>query len=371
MIYIPRKCIVLICLIIFLGSFSLKAQEIVRVSKDNFPSKLKIKGVEILTNDFNHHHKIFVFDTLILTMVNSGPYHYHVFHKDKLKYLGAIGVRGEGPEQWQIPATTAGQFEKAADGIKVWHFDYLRGSFMLINITKTIKSKSVNPKVDRQLRINAKVFPFFQLFIGNNQKLYANSWIYEQNSSRIKSYDIKTTQISKSPLFPLIKDVNRLPSETINSLYGGAFDKHPKKDLFIQATFVFDRIDFFDENLKVIKSIVDGENWKDNYYNGKEIIPSQNYLRPRINGYDGLSIGEKFIFALEAKLNVGTDKFKEYQSFIRVFSIDGKPLSYIEVPHDLSSIDFDEVKNVLYATDYEHEQVLKFDLTQHVKTWVK
>ncbi|GMQ31335.1 BF3164 family lipoprotein [Algoriphagus confluentis] len=345
------------------------SQQVTKVTKTDFPQQLRLKGEAILDDDFNHHHMIYVNDTILLTTANSGKYHYHVFHKTKLNYLGSIGVRGEGPGEWEIPSTTAGQFEKGRDGIKVWHFDYLRGNFELINITKTINSKSPTPIVDRRLRIDARSFPFYQLFMGSNQRIYTNAWIYEQNRGRIKYIDLKTNKIQKSDLFPKIADIEHLPTEVINSLYGAPFDKHPNKDVFVQAMFMFNRIDFFDANLNLTNSIVDGDNWKDNFYNGRDIKVNENFLRPRINGYDGLSVGEKFVFVLEAKKNVGTDQFKENQSFIRVFTLDGKPLSYIEILHDLSSIDYDESSGVLYATDYSHELVLRFDLARQSAEW--
>lgn len=350
---------------------TISAQEILKISKKDFPEKLTIKSQKILTDDFNHHHRIHVFDTLILTQVNSGKNHYHVFHKDKLTSLGPIGVRGDGPDQWDIPATTAGQFEKTGDGIKLWYFDYLRGSFNQMNLTKTLRQKTAYPISERKLRINAKLFPFSRGFMGSNNRLYVDCYIYEQDRSRIKYYDLETKKIVKSSLFPKVKNIKHLPIETIHSLYSGPFEKHPTKNQFVQATFIFNRIDIFDENLKLLRSIVDGENWKDDYFDGKDIDPATRWIRPIIEGYDGLALGEKMIFALEAKKNVGTDEFKENESFIRVFDWQGKPLAYLEIAHDLSTIAFDEGKGMLYATDYSHELVLRFDLSNDLKRWVK
>lgn len=347
------------------------AQILLKVKKQDFPKMATINGQEILAQDFNHHHKIFVIDTLLLTMVNSGANHYHVYHKDKLTYLGPIGIRGEGPDQWEIPQTTVGQFEKTKEGIKLWYFDYLRGNYNLMNLTKTLNSGSAYPIVEKKTRINMKVFPYFQLFMGNNNRIYANSWVYEQNRGRIKSFDLETNKIYKSGLFPVIKNNDRLPAETKNSLYGGSFYKHPTKDKFVQALYMFNRIDIFDENLKVIKTIVDGENWKDNYYDAFDIDPTKDFFEGKIDGYNGLALSENFIFALEADRNVNAQINKENESFIRVYDWDGKPVAFLTVKHDLSSIAIDESKGKLYATDYSHELVLRFDISQLIKSWLK
>ena len=357
----------LILVIFGLVSNSMGQSIITKVSKRNFPLVKKIKGEEILIDDYNHHHHIFVVGDYLLTLVNSGPHNYHVFDKKTYKYLGPIGIRGEGPNEWQIPQTTLGQYEKTKDGLLLWNYDYLRGNFNKINLTKTLASKSAKPIIENTIRINMREFPYFQLFQGNNGKIYATSWIYEQNRGRLKYFDPITKTSKKSELFPKIRNAHLLPSEVLNSLYGAPFDKHPFMDKYVQALFVFNRIDIFDENLKVVKSIVDGDNWQDNYYDAKEINPTENYIRPRINGYNGLAVSENFIFALEAKRNVGTDQEKENESFIRVYNWDCKPVAFLEIEHDLSSIDIDEASGILYATDYTHELVLKFDINQILK----
>jgi hypothetical protein len=346
--------------------------KLTKVAKKDFPKVIELKGEPILTEDYNHHHKIFVIDKYLMTLVNSGKYQYHVFDKRTHNYLGPIGLRGQGPNEWEIPQTTLGQFEKTNDAIMFWNFDYLRGNFNKINLTKTLATKSIDPVIEKTIRINMREFPYFQLFQGKeSDKIYATGWIYEANRVRLKSYNPTDHSIRKSALFPRINNSNHLPSEVMNSLYGGSFGKHPNQDKFVQAMFTFNRIDIFDENLNVINSIVDGENWRDGYFDGKEMDITRDYLSPLVDGYNGLAVSENFIFALEAKENIGTEEEKENESFIRVFNWDGKPLAYFEIPHDLSSIDIDESNGYLYATDYQHELVLRFNISNQIKEWLK
>jgi len=354
-------------ILLYLIPILLQGQSIIKVTKNDFPKKVKLSGQPILTNDYHHHHHIHVIDDFLLTLTNSGEYNYHVFDKKSEKYLGPIGRKGDGPKEWEIPLTTLGQYEKKDGEIFLWYFDFLRGYLQLMNFSKTVTSKSIDPIIERRLKFNMRVFPYFQLLMGDNRKAYATSWIYEANRGRIKSLDLDSKVIKKSKLFPEISNDSHLPSEVINSLYSASFDKHPKENLFIQATFIFNRIDIFDYELNVLRSIVDGENWQNNYYDGREIDPSSNFIRPRINGYDGISVSEKYIFALEAKKNVGTDQEIENESFIRVYDWFGKPIVYLEITHDLSSIDFDKESRSLYATDYNHQLVLKIDLSNVIK----
>lgn len=355
--------------IFYFSSQVLCSQQILKVGVKDFPEKIQLKSEQILADDLYHHHRIHVFDTIILTQVNKGKNHYHVYHKEKLTYLGPIGVRGDGPDQWEIPATTAGQFEKSKDGISLWYFDYLRGSLNLMNLTKTLEQKTAYPINSRQIRVNTKIFSFSKIFMGSNRRIYGNPFILDEDVTRIKYYDIEKKNVAKTQLFPRIKNVNVLMAENKHALFGGPFEKHPSKNEFVKAMFIMNRIDFFDQDLKLLKSIVDGENWKDDYFDAKEINPASNWIDPIIDGFNGLALGEKLIFALEAKKNIGTDKFKENESFIRVFNWQGRPLAYLEFAHDLSTIAFDEKFQVLYATDYSNELVLRFDLSKYVKKW--
>ncbi len=371
MLFLKKNLYWSLLISLILTGSQLNLSDIIKVSKKDFPKTIKIEAEEILTNNYYHHHKIFIVGDYLLTMVNSGDHQYHVFDKKTQKYLGPVGIRGQGPNEWEIPQTTLGQFEKTPDGVMLWNFDYLRGNFNKINLTKTLDSKSANPVIENTTRINMREFPYFQLFQGSNGKIYATGWIYEVNRVRLKSINPSSMAIQKSGLFPKIKNSNNLPSEILNSLYGGSIDKHPTKDIFVHAMFMFNRIDIFDENLNVIKTIVDGKNWEDDYYDGREINPSTDFLRPRIDGFNGLAVSDNFIIALEAKKNVGTEKEKENESFIRVYNWDGKPLAYFEIEHDLSSIDLDEAEGMLYATDYGHELVLKFNISNLIREWLK
>ena len=345
------------------------SQSIVKVSKEDFPEIITIEGEPILTYDYHHHFKIHLLDTLLLTTVNGGKNHYHVYHKDKLTYLGAVGVRGDGPDEWDIPSTTVGQFELTKEGIGLWNFNYLRGTFTLINLTKTLESGSPKPILNRRLRINTKVFPYYQLYMGDNNKIFASGWIFEENRSRLKFFDLESNQIGKTALFPTIRNSGNFPPEIMNSLYTASFGKHPTEDKFVQALFVYNRIDIFDGNLKVLKSIVDGENWKNDYYDGKEIDITINFISPRMNGFNGLALSNNFIFALEGKKNEGTDEEIENESFIRVYDWEGRPKAYLNVNHDLTGIAFDEKSGNLYATDYSHELVLRFNILEQVGKW--
>lgn len=346
-----------------------KENDIIRVSRSDFPMKVKLDGDEILKDDYFHHHKLYILDTLLITTSNSGDYHYHAYHTNTLEYLGSVGVRGEGPDEWTMPYTTDGQYETDNSGIHLWIFDYLRGHISQINLTRTLNSGSPYPQYDERIQINGKEFPFFRLFYVNDSLLIGDSWMLEQNKARIKSYNPLNGDVRRSSLFPSMKNLKELPAEIINSLYTTSFVKHPSKNLFVQAMFVFNRIDIFNEDLDLISTIVDGENWEDNYYDAKDIDPSSNFLTEKVNGFDGLAVTNDFIFALEIRIKDSDNPSNRLDSFVRVYNWEGNAVCLLQFENELSSIAIDENAGMFYATDYKNEKVLRYDINRIINQW--
>ncbi len=60
----------------------------VRVSRADFPAEVKLEGEEILRDDYYHHHKVYILDTVLLTTSNVGDYHFHAYHTQTQEYWG-------------------------------------------------------------------------------------------------------------------------------------------------------------------------------------------------------------------------------------------------------------------------------------------
>jgi|GEM_PF-1272620 len=339
------------------------------IEKNDFPQTIKLENPDkILDDDEFHHFKIFVIDTVLLTTSQVGDYHYNAFLINTLDFLGSFGVRGEAPEEWTMPITMSGQYETSKDGLNLWFYDYLKGHFSKINLTKTLNSNSLNPIIDETVSIDTKKFPFTNLFYVSEEKIIGDSWISESDRRRIKSFNPKTEEVKKSELFPAMKNTSKLPAEVLNSFYTSAFSKHPTKPLFVQAMFVFNRIDIFNENLQVVKTIVDGDNGLDDYYDGAEVDLKSDFLLGKIQGYDGVTTTSDYIFALE--MNVKTqDQIKPKDSYVRVYDWSGKPVCLLQFEHPIVGLAVDERTGILYITDYENESVLRYNIKNLMDEW--
>ncbi|UAM98051.1 TolB-like 6-bladed beta-propeller domain-containing protein [Polaribacter litorisediminis] len=363
-----KKIIIITCFI-FINCKTNIDKEIVKISKDDFPKTEKISGEIILKEDYNRNYSIKVFENILLIRLSDSPNYYSVYNKYTFEYLGSIGVKGEAGNEW-ITMYDSGQLEKTESGICLWVHRYQKGFFAQVNITKTLATKKPIPIYEKIINIDAKSFPFFNLFyLEDNLNIIGNCWLTDQNQVRIKSYDINTKKIKKSELFPKIKNLEKLPIQVVKSLYSSGFKKHPTKNIFFQAMYMFDRIDIFDENLNLKKSIVGGENWKDNYYDAREINPASNFLEGKVNGYAGISASESYIIAVDVNKKKSNIDNTVKESYIKIFDWEGKPICRLKSTDDLFSISLDEKEGILYATDINNEKVLRYDINKIMEKW--
>ena len=338
---------------------------------DNFKCNTFVKGEQILKDNFDSNFSISSVDSLLLLKQQGKDIHYTIYNSKDLKYLGSLGVRGEGPNEWNVVFHNK-QFEIDDNGIKLWFSRQRKGFLSQVNISKVIENKSPYPVVEKNLKINTNLFPFSHIIYLNSDKVIGNSGYYDVERVRLKSYNPKTRITEqRTELFPKIKNSNILPSPALYNLYFGQLQKHPSKDLFINAMRIFNRIDIFDEDLNLIKSIVSGDNWKDDYYDAAKIDVTTDYMADKVQGYGNLSVTENFILALETgkKRNALTNDVEE--SYVRVFDLEGKSLCRLSFHQDLFSIDLNEKSGFLYATDIQNEKVLQFNLEELIEKWKK
>jgi len=367
-----KKEILLLCFLFLLfGCVQKKEKHIIYVKNTDFPLTESIYGEVILKKDYNKNLSIDVFDDILLIRPDySSSIYYHAYDKNSLKYLGGIGVRGEGDKEW-LTVYDSGQFEKSGSEIYLWLHRYQKGFLSKINISKTLKSGSPYPVIEKTLKVDSKDFPFFTLFTLNNEKLIGNCWMSEEGQVRIKSYNIATKVVKKSKLFPQIKNSSHLPSEVINSLYSSGFRKHPSKNLFMQSMYMFNRIDIFDENLTLKHSIVGGENWRDNYYDGTEINPASDFFKNRVNGYISSRVTKNYILVVDSnKKKSIIDNFVK-ESYIKIFNWEGQPICILKTSDNIFSISLDEEDGILYATDVVNEKILRYNIKKIMEKWKK
>jgi len=338
-------------------------EKTIRLDKNSFFISKNLNGEVVPLKDFNLNKNITVFDTLIILgkspfQTKKGSTFFNVYHKTKYNFLGSIGIKGDGPwhNEWseihhnqQISNSNANQF--------LWLYNYNNGFVAKLNLSKTIESKTPKPVIDTTILVNAKKFPYLSLNI-TNDNLIATPWLNETPQSLIKKINLENNSLKKIKLSPTIKNSNILPSEILNSLYSSSIKVNQQTGKIAQAMYIFDRINIYDKNLNREISIVDGENWVDNYYDAKEIDIKSNFINDKVNGYSRLTVSTNFIFALKSTYNSSQKNISE----IRVYDWSGNPLFFLTINNPVLDFSFDEKTKTLYALDHINDSILKYDL---------
>lgn len=366
-----KQILFLVVILVYFSCEKETRKNIISISDDQFAMTHKIVGTPILTDNYDKNNDIKIIDSLLILKAsfNYGKYFYTVYNKRDLTKIGHFAHRGEGPEEWQY-LNDSNQFEKTDSALYIWAHSYRRGELLKININKSLKDSLKYPVVEEKIVINSKVFPFMHLFYVNDSTTIASPRWDDLEQVRIESYDPRTEAIIKSDLFPTMKNSGKLPSAVLNSIYSVRFAKRPNHNDFVQAMYLFNRIDFFDEDLTVQFSLVDGDNWKDNYYDEREFNPDSNYFEGRVKGYEGVTTTENYVVTVdfERKRNQ-LDDSKIEELHIKIFSWEGKPICLFKIKDDIYSATLDEEEGMLYGIDNNNEKILRYDIKEIMKSW--
>lgn len=311
---------------------------------------LKTEFVEILTID----------TLLILQTSNKHKEFFKIYNIQTFNHLGDIGLRGEAPGEWKYVDVNH-VLEKHNDNYYLWVSDRFNGFLKKIDILKSLNSTTQFPVYEKEINVNASLFPFSSIFYVSDN-LVADIGYEDDTYSRFKKLNLTSNQIEKSSLYPSIRNYQKLPSPVLFNFYISDFRKHPTKNIFVSAMAKQNRIDFIDDNLNLNMSIVDGVNWKDDYFDAAEIDVKVFDMFKIIDGYYATSVTEDLIFTkwrYEFKLE---DPPTRDISIIKVFDWTGNPIAILNLDCSATSTSYDKTNKILFVLDASNEQILTYDL---------
>lgn len=334
-----------------------------RITVDDFPIQEDIKGNIIDIDLATEFDRIMIIDTLLLLSTSNKHKEFlKVYSLNTYNFLGNIGVRGEAPGEYQYTDVNF-VLEKIDNNYYVWVNDMFKGFLKKINITESLLSNSIYPVYDQEIDVNASVFPYKRIYFADN-KLFADIGYEDDTYSRFKTMDLNTKEIKTLPFFPTLKNnYKSLPSPILYNFYSTDLRKHPTKDIFVSPMLIQNRIDLVDINLKVYKSIVDGENWQDDYWDADLVKPVDFVMDNIREGYYSTCVSEdifftewKYQYMLDEPPLTSSSKFK-------VFDWEGNPIALLNLDCNAFSSAYDRNKKILYVIDKTNEQILRYDLS--------
>jgi len=357
----------------------IEEKEEIIVPYSKFQKTIELTGEQILKQD---RAAVFIdlIDTLLMVKAKRNADHlYYLYGSIGEKYMGAVGVKGDRPDAWNGPFLHNNQFIKEKGEIKFWVHDISRQELLLVNLTKTLASNQSVPVIESTLKVDQTKFPFDYAYIHEDSVVYASPGYFDFENYIIKRIDLKTNDIKYSEVFPKIKNVNFLRSEELVRFYGGPIIKHPSEELFIDFTQHFNRINLIGFDLELKLSIVSGNSWKDEYYDGEEF--EKNRQREGVfanlkNYYFEGEVGEKYSYGLfvdqkvsernklftDQKVSERSKSIKPVE--IRVFDLKGNALFKLQIPEYLNSFTVDEKRGFIYGVSSSEEKIMRYDISE-------
>lgn len=340
-----------------------------KVSLNDFEEKINVNGNE-LNFDFETEFKsIHTLDSLLILETSAKHKEvFKVFNLKNFKHLGNLGLRGEGPNEFQHIIPT--RLHKKNNQYLLDVSDRFNGYVKSIDVLKSLNNQPNYPIIENEYRFNASAFPVNSALV-NDDFLFGDFGYEDDTNSIFKRLNLQTEQTKFVGVFPKIKNSHNLPGPVLYKFYVGGFNYNQKYQKIVHTNSIINRINIIDRELNLLKSIVDGENWQDNYFNANETDFLTANFDQFTEGHVSTTTSDEYIFTryvqrYEDRNIKSTVDTEEKESIFKVFDWNGSPLKLLTLNNCIArSAAFNETNNKLYVLDVVNEKILSFDLNKY------
>lgn len=312
----------------------------------------RVSGTQILHDDLGAI-SAHIIDTLLLIKQTGSDIVFNVYTLPDLKYLGFLGKKGNGPNEFIAPRYS-GDYRIENGKIFMWIHDARKFRFRKVDVYASLnKSTAV---VEKEIYIHPSHGLTQFLFYINDSTVIGNTGYDSVQKARLRELNFKKDIVTNSSyVLPELKNVQKLPNSVAYNIFFDRLKFSKTKGLFVSAMHKFDRIDFFDINLNHKKTIQFGDE--------AMVLDMKNSMtKPMLQYYKEIVLTEERIYALYSKA-VLKENMPSKPSTIRIFDWDGKLLKTIKVVDDFMGMAIDELNGHLYAVDFENEKILRYNLS--------
>ena len=339
-----------------------KGDEAVKKSKPDI-KKYVLKGEPVFTKSYNIE-RLFAIDSFIITKnLTAGNDSSKLFSVYKIKnasdyvHLHDFGVTGNGPDEFEkFIVQITGQFQNKPD-LKMWVYEGNRNKLSRINISQTIKQKSI--VIDKIFEIKPGV-NFDNVFYINDKKLIGNISNIDTKIDRLRLYNPEKQEVFKR--VKVLKIENPRKNDLIFTQYGFnylymnsiGFDKATNS--IISAMYYLDRIDVFNLDGDVVKTLAETDE------DLETTLKSITDKKALIYNMD-VSTTSKHTYILSSG-RLMNKVFEDENLPVKVKIYDKKMnlKAIIEIKNNINTISVDEIDGYLYGINYIGEQILRFNI---------
>ncbi|EON77928.1 hypothetical protein ADIS_1587 [Lunatimonas lonarensis] len=311
---------------------------------------------EIILEDEVDATGLYMLDSFLLvkTRGNQGV-HFNVYHSKKLEKFGSFGYVGEGVNEF-MSARLSGDFIEINNEKYLIISDLNFGKVTYFNFSHFIKTgketyvNEFNPSFEHGLTQSV-----FQI---NDSIMVSTPGMDAKERGRLLYYNLSSDSSFVTDLFPSVKD-NNLNAYDLYALYFSQITINKDKRLIASAMDGFNRIDMFDFEGKLIKSMVTGDS---DHITKRDRLTVDGALLPYMSHYMYVTSTEKYIFSLyygQNFMEIGTVKI---DPVINVFTWDGEFYCQLMLNDYLSQFAVDTENFLIYAIDRYPDRILRYDI---------
>lgn len=317
----------------------------------SFENTKQLQGEEILTDLFAPL-KPYPIDSLILFSVRKHSSFFKVYGSD-LVWMSDFANKGSQAEAWNMPAFH-GQYSKENDKRLIWLNEINKHKLYQINLTpslldsqKYITKEVAYPK-DHDLSHYAFYLSDSLILAGMGNSTYS--------PCRLQFFNLRTGELRQIPAFPSLEGKMEANPDFYYDAYFSRLSIQPDKQLIVSVMEKFDRIDLFNYQGELLRSIGDQKNGHDLYLGEGQAVDFTLY-------YTDIATTSNHIYALylnQPDSQYGSDITSPCE--IHVFNWGLEPLHKFTVDEYLLSIGVDEQHGYLYGVDFYNEKNMRYQL---------
>jgi hypothetical protein len=304
---------------------------------------------------------LYVVGNYLIGRQDRAEYFIKVYDLKSLKELGEFARKGRGPDEFPTTLLIDRAFQ-CKNNIYVWAHDLNAGVLCRINITESLKKQTTI--IDKKFKTKAES-GFHTVFFIDSTKIIGRSTNSIPHMYRLQLYNPQQDIITKTvPLFPIVKkkrDDLDFIYRKYNYLYTSNIGLKADKTKIASAMTSFDRIDIFDDNGVLEKSVLEGIEVPKNEIQSY-LEAESNINTALMNYYTGIYTTDNYIYALYYGQPKSDYSKKLIETEIRIFDWVGKPLIKMKVPDYLLSFSINEEGGVMYGVDYFNGKNLRYDI---------
>ena len=320
-------------------------------------NEVSLKGKNVFEDKFNLQ-KLYLIDSIVLVrnITNKEGYLFSIYkNNEEYNHLFDFGKIGDGPNEFEAEVYCTTQFDIDEDGIKFWVFEMNRNKFSQIDLTNSLKKKSM--VVNKSIRLKPGL-SFKELFQVDQNTIVGNPDNLSIKMNQLTIYDCLNNRVSKNIPFPFdfentkSNDINHT-QQNYNALFINNLRYNKERNKLVSGMVSLDKIDVFNTDGSFFKSLKNNDFESFNF--------EKNMKEPKVFCAD-LQLGDKYIYVLYSGDSMNNYFENSTPTKIKIYDWDLNLKYVFKTDVSLNFITVDENSKKIIGTSMTQEKIVEYKL---------